>query len=86
MKIDDITTESLEEGKDSAALHRANANIRIANELYSGAIKKLQELLQYHKEISAEEGTAVNGIELAEDLEAFIAHEVEYSAEKRKGN
>jgi hypothetical protein len=85
MKIDDIT-EALAEGADSAALHRANANIRVANELYSGAIKKLQELLAYHKEISAEEGVAVNGIELAEDLEAFIANEVEYAANKRKGN
>ena len=81
MKIEQII-----EGADSAALHRANANIRVANELYSGAIKKLGELLAYHKEMAEEEGVAVNGIELAEDLEAFIAHEIEYSAEKRKGN
>ncbi len=81
MKIEQIV-----EGKDSAALHRANANIRVANELYSGCIKKLQELLSYHQAIAAEDDVAVNGIELAEDLEAFIAHEIEYSAEKRKGN
>jgi hypothetical protein len=60
MKIEQIT-----EGKDSAALHVANAKRAVC-------LTKLEELLRYHKNIAAEEGTAVNGIDLADDLESFI--------------
>ncbi len=121
MKIEQII-----EGKDSAALHVANAkystlfkdlvnivtdaqasdrlhpvellqelqaliakqiklNEGVSDSKHADCIERLFKLLKYHKKIAAEEGTAVNGIELAEDLEAFIAHEVEYAADKRKG-
>ena len=63
MKYNEIT-----EDRVSAALHTANAK-------HAACIEKLFELLKYHKNVAAEEGTSVNGIELAEDLEAFIEEE-----------
>jgi len=63
MKIDQIT-----EDRVSAALHTANAK-------HAQCIERLFELLKHHKAQAAEQGTSVNGIELAEDLEAFIEEE-----------
>ena len=39
---------------------------------YKKCIKDLEELLRYHRNSAAEEGTSVNGIDLADDLESFI--------------
>jgi len=51
------------------------------NEQHSGCLTKLKELLQYHQAEADAEGIAINGIELAEDLESFI--ENEYNAAKK---
>jgi hypothetical protein len=60
--------ESINEGKDSAALHTVNAK-------FANLLDRLNELLEMHKHRAAREGTAVNGIELSADLESFIETE-----------
>lgn len=58
MRIRDIEEENF--GTRSMKSHRQDG------------LAKVRELLNYHKSIAAEEGTSVNGIELAEDLEALL--------------
>ncbi len=81
MKIEQII-----EGPNSAALHRANASIRIANEKYKEFVGRVQELLTHHKEVAAEDGTSVNGIELSDDLEHLLQDEDALDTDRRMSN